>query len=253
MSATRRNRAGTKLWPSDECCDRRHPPQRRYAIVQSPESTGGRMGMPTDIGVIDTMIGMPSGDRRWWARSMAPLLLDADSQGAFQHAASYMYKDLPRRGRHGRGPRRRAAARDGRERRRAGAAAGDARRSGERAGVCSSIPTGCSAASSSTRCGAWKPCGHWKVRCSELGVVAAASSLAAACLRCRSTTGWSTRSMRSASNSTSRSSSMQACPARECRWTPRMSRSSTRSAGSSRSCASCCAMAVSRGSTSPSS
>jgi predicted TIM-barrel fold metal-dependent hydrolase len=53
------------------------------------------MAMPTDIGVIDTMIGMPSGDRRWWARSMAPLLLDADSQGSFQHAASYMYKDLP--------------------------------------------------------------------------------------------------------------------------------------------------------------
>jgi predicted TIM-barrel fold metal-dependent hydrolase len=26
---------------------------------------------------------------------MAPLLLDADSQGSFQHAASYMYKDLP--------------------------------------------------------------------------------------------------------------------------------------------------------------
>jgi len=53
------------------------------------------MPMPTDIGVIDTMIGMPSGDRRWWARSMAPLLLDDDSKGDFQHAASYMYKDLP--------------------------------------------------------------------------------------------------------------------------------------------------------------
>ncbi len=53
------------------------------------------MPMPADIGVIDTMIGMPSGDRRWWARSMAPLLLDDDSKGDFQHAASYMYKDLP--------------------------------------------------------------------------------------------------------------------------------------------------------------
>ncbi len=54
------------------------------------------MAMPQGIGVIDTMIGMPSGDRRWWARSMAPMLLDADSQSAtFQHAASYMYKDLP--------------------------------------------------------------------------------------------------------------------------------------------------------------
>ena len=53
------------------------------------------MPMPADIGVIDTMIGMPSGDRRWWARSMAPLLLDEGSKGDFQHAASYMYKDLP--------------------------------------------------------------------------------------------------------------------------------------------------------------
>jgi hypothetical protein len=54
------------------------------------------MAMPQGIGVIDTMIGMPSGDRRWWARSMAPMLLDADSQSStFQHAASYMYKDLP--------------------------------------------------------------------------------------------------------------------------------------------------------------
>jgi len=53
------------------------------------------MPMPTDIAVIDTMIGMPAGDRRWWAKSMAPMLLDEGSQGEFQHAASYMYKDLP--------------------------------------------------------------------------------------------------------------------------------------------------------------
>jgi hypothetical protein len=51
--------------------------------------------MPDGLGVIDTMIGMPSADRRWWARSMAPLLLDEGSKGEFQHAASYMYKDLP--------------------------------------------------------------------------------------------------------------------------------------------------------------
>jgi uncharacterized protein len=53
------------------------------------------MAMPTDLGVIDLMIGMPAGDRRWWAKSMAPMLLDSGSQGEFQHAASYMYKDLP--------------------------------------------------------------------------------------------------------------------------------------------------------------
>jgi predicted TIM-barrel fold metal-dependent hydrolase len=53
------------------------------------------MAMPRDIGVIDTMMGMPGGDRRWWAASMAPLLLDEQSRGEFQHAAGYMYKDLP--------------------------------------------------------------------------------------------------------------------------------------------------------------
>lgn len=53
------------------------------------------MPIPQGIGVIDTMIGMPTADRRWWARSMAPLLLDEGSKGKFQHAASYMYKELP--------------------------------------------------------------------------------------------------------------------------------------------------------------
>jgi predicted TIM-barrel fold metal-dependent hydrolase len=53
------------------------------------------MAVPRDIGVIDTMMGLPGGDRRWWATSMAPLLLDAESMAEFQHAASYMYKDLP--------------------------------------------------------------------------------------------------------------------------------------------------------------
>ncbi len=53
------------------------------------------MGMPSGIQVIDTMMGLPGGDRRWWTRSMAPLLLDAESQRDLDHAAGYMYKDLP--------------------------------------------------------------------------------------------------------------------------------------------------------------
>ena len=51
--------------------------------------------MPHGIRVIDTMMGLPGGDRRWWTRSMAPLLLDAESQRDLDHAAGYMYKDLP--------------------------------------------------------------------------------------------------------------------------------------------------------------
>jgi predicted TIM-barrel fold metal-dependent hydrolase len=53
------------------------------------------MGRPSGIQVIDTMMGLPGGDRRWWTRSMAPLLLDAESQRDLDHAAGYMYKDLP--------------------------------------------------------------------------------------------------------------------------------------------------------------
>ena len=41
------------------------------------------------------MMGLPGGDRRWWAKSMAALLLDAESRAEFEHAASYMFKDLP--------------------------------------------------------------------------------------------------------------------------------------------------------------
>ena len=52
-------------------------------------------GIPDGIGVVDLMIGLPSADRRWWANSMSSLLLDQDSKSTFQHAASYMYKDLP--------------------------------------------------------------------------------------------------------------------------------------------------------------
>ena len=53
------------------------------------------MGIPDGIGVVDLMIGLPSADRRWWADSMSPLLLDRDSKTTFEHAASYMFKDLP--------------------------------------------------------------------------------------------------------------------------------------------------------------
>lgn len=53
------------------------------------------MGLPAGVGVVDLMMGLPGGDRRWWARSMAPLLLDKDSRAQFEHAAGYMYRDTP--------------------------------------------------------------------------------------------------------------------------------------------------------------
>jgi len=53
------------------------------------------MAMGEGVGIIDTMMGLPSSNRRWWADSMGPLLLDQGSRGEFQHAAGYMFKDLP--------------------------------------------------------------------------------------------------------------------------------------------------------------
>lgn len=52
------------------------------------------MAVPADIAVIDTMIGLPSVERRDWYKDMAPLLRDEGSK-TFQHPAGYMFKDTP--------------------------------------------------------------------------------------------------------------------------------------------------------------
>ena len=53
------------------------------------------MAMPEHVGIVDLLVGLPGGDKRWWAQSMAPLLLDAESRSLFTHAAGYMFKDDP--------------------------------------------------------------------------------------------------------------------------------------------------------------
>jgi predicted TIM-barrel fold metal-dependent hydrolase len=53
------------------------------------------MGMPAGIRVIDTMIGLPSVERRDWYGSMAPILRDEGSK-SFEHPAGYMFKDTPK-------------------------------------------------------------------------------------------------------------------------------------------------------------
>lgn len=50
---------------------------------------------PSGIGVIDTMVGLPQVDRTTWRRPMQASLRDHESLDDFQHAASYMYRDLP--------------------------------------------------------------------------------------------------------------------------------------------------------------
>ena len=52
------------------------------------------MGVPADIAVIDTMIGLPMVDRLEWQQTMASVLRDQGSRG-FTHPAGYMYKHTP--------------------------------------------------------------------------------------------------------------------------------------------------------------
>ena len=52
------------------------------------------MGMPTDIPIIDTMIGLPSHDLREIYKFLAPELRD-DESGTFKMPAQYMFKDIP--------------------------------------------------------------------------------------------------------------------------------------------------------------
>ncbi len=53
------------------------------------------MGMPTDVPIIDTMIGFPSTDRREVYKFLAPSLRDAESRDDFKMPAQYMFKDIP--------------------------------------------------------------------------------------------------------------------------------------------------------------
>jgi len=53
------------------------------------------MTVPSGIGVIDTMIGLPSVERKDWQASLGPVLRDAESE-TFEHPAGYMFKDTPK-------------------------------------------------------------------------------------------------------------------------------------------------------------
>ena len=57
------------------------------------------MAFPKDIGVIETMMGIPvQEDRSEWYESFRPLLNDQGSRDAFKMPAQYMFKDIPETG-----------------------------------------------------------------------------------------------------------------------------------------------------------
>ena len=53
------------------------------------------MAMPADVGVIDTMLGIPDGKREEWYRFMTPQLRDRESREEFEFPAQYMFKEVP--------------------------------------------------------------------------------------------------------------------------------------------------------------
>ncbi|MGI9576918.1 MAG: amidohydrolase family protein [Microthrixaceae bacterium] len=53
------------------------------------------MAMPTDVPIIDTMIGFPASDRKQVYKFLAPSLRDKESQEDFKMPAQYMFKDVP--------------------------------------------------------------------------------------------------------------------------------------------------------------
>ncbi|MBC8292809.1 MAG: amidohydrolase [Proteobacteria bacterium] len=53
------------------------------------------MAMPKDIGVIDTMLSIPSNDRGKWYDFMKSQLLDKESREMFEFPVEYMFKDVP--------------------------------------------------------------------------------------------------------------------------------------------------------------
>jgi predicted TIM-barrel fold metal-dependent hydrolase len=51
--------------------------------------------MPTDVGIVDLMMGIPSGDPKRWYDFLRTQLLDRESREDFEFPAEYMFKDVP--------------------------------------------------------------------------------------------------------------------------------------------------------------
>jgi predicted TIM-barrel fold metal-dependent hydrolase len=53
------------------------------------------MGMPTDLGVIDLMLGIPEGVKKHWYGFLRAGLMDRESKEDFDFPVQYMFKDVP--------------------------------------------------------------------------------------------------------------------------------------------------------------
>ena len=53
------------------------------------------MAMPTDVGVIDLMLGIPEGSKKNWYGFLRAGLMDKESKDEFEFPVEYMFKDVP--------------------------------------------------------------------------------------------------------------------------------------------------------------
>jgi uncharacterized protein len=53
------------------------------------------MSMPTDVGVIDLMLGIPEGSKKHWYGFLRAGLMDKESKDEFDFPVQYMFKEVP--------------------------------------------------------------------------------------------------------------------------------------------------------------
>ena len=51
--------------------------------------------MPSDLGIIDLMLGIPEGPKKDWYDFLKPLVRDSESKDEFEFPAQYMFKEVP--------------------------------------------------------------------------------------------------------------------------------------------------------------
>src|SRR3990172_9030476 len=77
---------------------------RRKVAPRRGESQPGdakwecHVGMPTGIGIIDLMLGIPSPDRKPSYEFLEPLLRDRESRESFEFPVEYIFKHVPKTG-----------------------------------------------------------------------------------------------------------------------------------------------------------
>ena len=150
---------------STRCCTECTSPSRASSgrrpdrcVIGWPAPRGSPpMPMPKDVGVVETMIGIPSPNQPATYDFMRPLFRDRESLDQFDFPVQYMFKDVPKTG-HARGLHQVHAREDGRVRDREGGDRRLARQRNVGARACASTPTASFHRVRRTRTRRWRAC-----------------------------------------------------------------------------------------------